>query len=86
MRARLSSLSVMVALNESPSEKEGKSEGWVPNPVWPHTLNESPSEKEGKCGKSGRDRRAPRTLNESPSEKEGKLRVTLWLRLVSPPQ
>ena len=62
-------------LNESPSEKEGKSQsqphqlGGVLSP-----LNESPSEKEGKfpylLGFSG----GLVSLNESPSEKEGKFK------------
>ena len=36
------------ALNESPSEKEGKCHQPVPEPGMPPSLNESPSEKEGK--------------------------------------
>ena len=66
------------ALNESPSEKEGKLICWsVPPGLTATALNESPSEKEGKC----RLRRLPQAqafaLNESPSEKEGKWAVTL---------
>ena len=55
-----------------PPKRKGN-EGWVPNPVWPHTLNESPSEKEGKS-KESKLVLAPTqaALNESPSEKEGK--------------
>ena len=37
-------------LNESPSEKEGKSACTSPGLPTPKTLNESPSEKEGKYG------------------------------------
>ena len=43
---------VLVALNESPSEKEGKYTHAHMH-IRTHTpLNESPSEKEGKCSKS----------------------------------
>ena len=38
-----------VCLNESPSEKEGKSHESVELTVPTRGLNESPSEKEGKC-------------------------------------
>ena len=64
-----------VSLNESPSEKEGKS--WA----HPHVaeqlgaLNESPSEKEGKLIAYNAEVDA-KPLNESPSEKEGKCRST----------
>ena len=66
------------ALNESPSEKEGKYADGNQQAKNEFSLNESPSEKEGKflqlhdgaclelCG----------ALNESPSEKEGKFRFT----------
>ena len=37
------------ALNESPSEKEGKLREWVDWANGVLSLNESPSEKEGKC-------------------------------------
>ena len=41
------------ALNESPSEKEGKSENQAHSRgILKNALNESPSEKEGKCGAS----------------------------------
>ena len=60
------------ALNESPSEKEGKLPK-MKKPCLRHTsLNESPSEKEGKCAQSVEATSEPRSLNESPSEKEGK--------------
>ena len=36
------------ALNESPSEKEGKWKAWTRSRLPPAPLNESPSEKEGK--------------------------------------
>ena len=60
-------------LNESPSEKEGKSKRMERDRLEVERLNESPSEKEGKW----RTRKASssvsaRGLNESPSEKEGK--------------
>ena len=42
-----------VALNESPSEKEGKSGITPTRPLRFGTLNESPSEKEGKFHKRG---------------------------------
>ena len=58
-------------LNESPSEKEGKS----PQPFLPlansSALNESPSEKEGKS-REQTQALVVNSLNESPSEKEGK--------------
>ena len=38
------------ALNESPSEKEGKSSTMTFLPIFAAPLNESPSEKEGKLG------------------------------------
>ena len=62
-----------MALNESPSEKEGK---FVP--IWrvhrtgKVALNESPSEKEGKSQSTWKRFALPESLNESPSEKEGK--------------
>ena len=61
------------ALNESPSEKEGKSCGGLVSHVDQLPLNESPSEKEGKFGKFRDLFVDARSLNESPSEKEGKL-------------
>ena len=39
-----------VSLNESPSEKEGKSSTSHTRQKPSRCLNESPSEKEGKCG------------------------------------
>ena len=60
-------------LNESPSEKEGKSRRRVfGSTVVLPPLNESPSEKEGKLSPSMKSRGAVIALNESPSEKEGK--------------
>ena len=38
----------VIALNESPSEKEGKSANFRGRGWSAHALNESPSEKEGK--------------------------------------
>ena len=38
----------ITSLNESPSEKEGKSSGFGKTTTILETLNESPSEKEGK--------------------------------------
>ena len=59
-------------LNESPSEKEGKSRIRVFRGMpSPKSLNESPSEKEGKLNRRDGVGQAM-TLNESPSEKEGK--------------
>ena len=63
-------------LNESPSEKEGKSKRRDRNRTARSRLNESPSEKEGKYPYQwlvwgG----AMAGLNESPSEKEGKSRL-----------
>ena len=39
---------IFLALNESPSEKEGKSPAWAVRIIRAFSLNESPSEKEGK--------------------------------------
>ena len=71
------------ALNESPSEKEGKYR--IENVIiWDtaYALNESPSEKEGKyherCLHANHRLRA---LNESPSEKEGKFSVAYMLNI-----
>ena len=60
-----------MALNESPSEKEGKSLDCRHERGKDLTLNESPSEKEGKLRRSGAAGIGS-PLNESPSEKEGK--------------
>ena len=59
-------------LNESPSEKEGKSENQNKKGRAGKTLNESPSEKEGKYPWANQVEALNSTLNESPSEKEGK--------------
>ena len=48
MTPHTSVLSTPKSLNESPSEKEGKSCHPRPNIPKPKCLNESPSEKEGK--------------------------------------
>ena len=63
--------SALVTLNESPSEKEGKSCTKIHECSPRDSLNESPSEKEGKC-KEERKKQDQAALNESPSEKEGK--------------
>ena len=60
------------SLNESPSEKEGKSGQSKPGGRDKFPLNESPSEKEGKSRRRRSGRSLARALNESPSEKEGK--------------
>ena len=60
------------ALNESPSEKEGKYQCHDGSSFFLSALNESPSEKEGKSGTTQLDLQAGTALNESPSEKEGK--------------
>ena len=62
-------------LNESPSEKEGKSFREALHQGHAVRLNESPSEKEGKLGGEAVFRPHRLRLNESPSEKEGKF---LW--------
>ena len=62
------------ALNESPSEKEGKSVSFSIKTLLHISLNESPSEKEGKCYSRPASLGQYRPLNESPSEKEGKSR------------
>ena len=60
-------------LNESPSEKEGKSVLEDGKVILSESLNESPSEKEGKCQLlAALCHFLLETLNESPSEKEGK--------------
>ena len=61
-----------VALNESPSEKEGKLPRHAVRVGATSTLNESPSEKEGKYIDAVIAALADEALNESPSEKEGK--------------
>ena len=61
-----------LTLNESPSEKEGKSRQEIFHHRVTGALNESPSEKEGKCSYMLAYRPYPIPLNESPSEKEGK--------------
>ena len=60
------------ALNESPSEKEGKFCHCLAFYSEEVALNESPSEKEGKSRTYGLPSRPSPALNESPSEKEGK--------------
>ena len=61
-----------LALNESPSEKEGKYNTRLLIGQQTETLNESPSEKEGKSIRLKLSHRRDTALNESPSEKEGK--------------
>ena len=68
-----------IALNESPSEKEGKSLNDAVKFSNVTPLNESPSEKEGKCMYMRSRSPANRTLNESPSEKEGKFNSSALL-------
>ena len=63
------------SLNESPSEKEGKSRATWFHSAPGRTLNESPSEKEGKSRATWFHSAPGRTLNESPSEKEGKCKA-----------
>ena len=48
MRFPISGSCRVTTLNESPSEKEGKSPGLAGCHLAPAALNESPSEKEGK--------------------------------------
>ena len=71
MESKLVLAPTQAALNESPSEKEGKFDNQLRLLVVA-PLNESPSEKEGKFFKSRNIRNGTTTLNESPSEKEGK--------------
>ena len=61
-----------MSLNESPSEKEGKSGVWLIRCWRNSSLNESPSEKEGKFDEGVPLADFQISLNESPSEKEGK--------------
>ena len=61
-----------LSLNESPSEKEGKSRTQSDRCTASTTLNESPSEKEGKSDRTAHRAAHSASLNESPSEKEGK--------------
>ena len=74
-------------LNESPSEKEGKSDGPARSPHRPTPLNESPSEKEGKSPSRPQNQAYPQnsSLNESPSEKEGKCGILVDHRLPTLP-
>ena len=67
---------VLMRLNESPSEKEGKYAPVITARNTTPSLNESPSEKEGKYQLRTPLRRRRFSLNESPSEKEGKYRVS----------
>ena len=72
MPALIVGLIVFYTLNESPSEKEGKSRG-EQKVRENHALNESPSEKEGKFAAIATlPLGLTDSLNESPSEKEGK--------------
>ena len=64
-------------LNESPSEKEGKSADFRGRGWHVQGLNESPSEKEGKCDEVDGLGNPVQRLNESPSEKEGKFQQQL---------
>ena len=59
-------------LNESPSQKEGKSEILSTVTKSLPRLNESPSQKEGKWHVQDTLKNTPKSLNESPSQKEGK--------------
>ena len=74
------------ALNESPSEKEGKFSGLRLMGACSTTLNESPSEKEGKFIVPDGTGWGNRPLNESPSEKEGKSLPVRGERPSLPPQ
>ena len=65
-------------LNESPSEKEGKSQCRPQVSPRKASLNESPSEKEGKWRGLPREAEARHgSLNESPYEKAGKSMMTV---------
>ena len=65
-------LDELTALNESPSEKEGKLPPYSETQTYLSPLNESPSEKEGKSTTTYPLHLLLASLNESPSEKEGK--------------
>ena len=66
-----------MALNESPSEKEGKYSRTGQQQGQTPSLNESPSEKEGKsCALRVSTVNFVSSLNESPSEKEGKFQTS----------
>ena len=67
-------------LNESPSQKEGKSECERGSTYMLAGLNESPSQKEGKSTPLYPALTSWTRLNESPSQKEGK-----YLSLQNPP-
>ena len=76
-----------LCLNESPSEKEGKSVVQCPGVgIRFLRLNESPSEKEGKFAILQLPRLTKHSLNESPSEKEGKLPAAQGDRGMAMPQ
>ena len=72
MRSQPARQLVLLPLNESPSEKEGKCGLFAGVGIFNAALNESPSEKEGKLRRTHARRRGNSALNESPSEKEGK--------------
>ena len=61
-------------LNESPSQKEGKSPVKPDIMAYMRDLNESPSQKEGKYVFPKKKPKPDINLNESPSQKEGKFR------------
>ena len=66
---------VDAALNESPSEKEGKS-SFAPPSRWPlGTLNESPSEKEGKSPRLAEDEEELAPSMKVPPKRKGNSRI-----------
>ena len=61
-------------LNESPSQKEGKSATTTSKPTPTVNLNESPSEKEGKCISKANAVKFKSTSMKAPPKRKGNLR------------
>ena len=70
--------SANLTLNESPSEKEGKSVSTGSNPLRRTPSMKVPPKRKGNGARCLRGDAYLVALNESPSEKEGKLRFFLW--------
>ena len=66
-------------LNESPSEKEGKSPSTATHtPTVTEPSMKVPPKRKGNFGSEGAMRQSSHPLNESPSEKEGKSLTKTW--------
>ena len=73
-------------LNESPSEKEGKSPSSSPTGGITATLNESPSEKEGKSATAPRSPSYPEPSMKVPPKRKGNVPRLVILEPASGPQ